>query len=455
MNKGKVIIIQGGQYGSEGKGQIAAQISSIRGAGAIVRTGSINAGHTVYHKGKPYAMQIIPTGWVNPDMDIILGAGIYIHPDILERELRILAEHGVDVSERLKIDYRAAMIGHEDAEKSESANRHHKIGATGKGSSEAMIRKMRSRGSDDVLFARSAIWRESRFQELGIRASSFHDTARLIDGHLLNGRNVVLEGTQGSLLDFNLGQWPYVTSRMCNSAAWLAEAGIAPTHEIEVILVCRTMPIRVAGNSGSLPRETTWPKLARDLLNRCLCMNVPAPPTIDIKSLAEFEEALNYIIDRHFPEVRKRFGSDATDWSRYTPRDRENFKEFISEANAMAIKLMEEMGKKVPPFFEKTTVTRKLRRIANLSFTDLSDAIMWNNPTELIFTFFNYIIPQVWEKSIDQIEYEDARQMVSSILELELQLHRKISYVTTGPLMEHLIKTEDLENLVKQIENES
>ena len=84
MNKkGKILVIQGGQYGSEGKGQIAALLAG-KEADIAVRTGSINAGHTVWHnhplKGwTSHSMQQLPTAWIHKGMPLVIGAGAFIH----------------------------------------------------------------------------------------------------------------------------------------------------------------------------------------------------------------------------------------------------------------------------------------------------------------------------------------------------------------------------------------
>jgi len=83
------------------------------------------------------------------------------------------------------------------------------------------------------------------------------DTAAFVNECIDAGSQVLLEGTQGSGLSLTHGPWPYVTSSDTNAAQLAADAGIAP-NMVETILVARTFPIRVAGQSGPLPGEMTW-----------------------------------------------------------------------------------------------------------------------------------------------------------------------------------------------------
>lgn len=435
MKRGKVTIIQGGQYGSEGKGQVASEIVKREGHKAAIRTGSINAGHTTHFMGMPYAMQIIPTAWVVPDVKLILGAGVYIHPEVLIRELQWLKRCGVDVANRLLIDERAAFMGDRETGISKAANRHHKIGATGKGCSEAMVSKMRQRGTENRLFFESDIWKNSAWEDLGISWRNFVDTTKIIDQILEEGGDVLLEGTQGSLLDFNLGNWPYVTSRMCNAAAWLAEAGISPAEEIDVVLVCRTFPIRVAGNSGRLPKEMTWPQLARQINDRLKTRGLKL--LVNEDSLHVFETFLRNMIKIHWPEVFDAMGENCINWGEYSETERERYQEMLSEANAKTVAALEEADTEVPAFFEKTTVTKKLRRIAALDTGDLRDAIRWNKPSRLVITFLNYAFPEHWGK--ESIGWKDEASAMTYVSNFREQFGVPVDYVTTGPLPEHMI----------------
>jgi len=94
-------------------------------------------------------------------------------------------------------------------------------------------------------------------------AQYISDGGSVIDDALKRGSRVLIEGTQGfALSPIHGAAWPQCTSRDTTAAAFLSEAGVSPIHVDEVVLVLRCHPIRVAGNSGPLPRETTWSEIA-------------------------------------------------------------------------------------------------------------------------------------------------------------------------------------------------
>ena len=384
-------------------------------------------------------MQIIPTAWTLPNVKLILGAGCYIHLPTFRRELDLLNFLEIKWQHRLFIDHRCSFFGDECAEDSKQANRHHKIGATGKGCSKAIANKMSLRGSENMRWFEEQPWFHKDWYERGLKASNFVDTAGLINSILQRGDDVLIEGTQGSLLDFTLGDWPYVTSRQCNASAWLAECGLPPNkYEVDTVLVVRTFPIRVAGNSGTLANEITWPQLARSINSDLESQGLP--PFIPDKQVKEFETALADVIQRNWPDAWTIMGKLSMDWATYTPDNRVHWKELISEANACAIKLMEDRSQIPPAFFEKTTVTRKLRRIAKYNPADVDEAILWNHPSRMVVTFLNYKHPADWGITNWDTITDAAKEQVE---QMKLYHGVRIDYVTTGPLPQHMITTKD------------
>ena len=85
-----ITIVQGAQFGSEGKGAVAGALALRLHFDYAVRTGAINAGHTVYFEGKPYAMQQLPVAWVRPDTKLVIGPGAYVHYPTLIKEIEIM-----------------------------------------------------------------------------------------------------------------------------------------------------------------------------------------------------------------------------------------------------------------------------------------------------------------------------------------------------------------------------
>lgn len=421
MTRGKTVIIQGGQYGSEGKGQIAAAVAESEHVWAAVRTGSINAGHTVYKDGKKFVMQIIPTAWIHRGVTLVLGAGCYIEPSILAREVKmILDATGEDITRRLFIDEHCVWFGDAELERAKAANRHHAMGATGKGASEGIISKMKDRGSDLAAQARLFLNHPEGYKYL------FEDTVDMLNRGLNLGQHVLLEGTQGALLDFNTGPYPFVTTRMTNSAAWLAEAGLPPIN-VHTVLVLRSHPIRVAGNSGPMPDEISWPELARSI-NETLKIR-GKDPFIEESAIVEFEMALTKAVIVNFPDAVESIGpARVCRFHEWSDEERQEFRVCLSEANAKALAMLTPEILAKLKFFEMTTVTKKLRRVSRFNLHDAKRAIAMNGPVEIAYTFLNYDMPDLTgERELLTIDHA-AGEFLN---DMEQQLRVPIRYVTT------------------------
>src|SRR5262249_31943651 len=112
------------------------------------------AGHTVVYRGQAYAMQQLPTGWVNHDTTLVIGPGAYIHPPTLFREIEwINRATNSDIRDRLMIDWRCGVHAEDSAARSAQSRRHHAIGATGKGCAEAIVDKILNRNMGYRLFS--------------------------------------------------------------------------------------------------------------------------------------------------------------------------------------------------------------------------------------------------------------------------------------------------------------
>lgn len=238
--KKTVTVVVGGQFGSEAKGKVVSFLSSEYDLG--VRTGSPNAGHTVFHNGHEYRLQQVPATFPHNPCQLYIGAGALIDPEILRREIK-----DTQTQERVFIDSQAGIICpyHQAQERELKKN----IGSTGKGCGAALIDR---------------IWRNG-FQLAQDELSDLNivNAAQNINQAIDNGKRVLVEGTQGFGLSLYHGEYPFVTSRDTSAAEFLAEAGVSPLCVEEIILVVRTYPIRVAGNSGSLPYEITWQELSQ------------------------------------------------------------------------------------------------------------------------------------------------------------------------------------------------
>jgi len=391
-----IIIVQGGQFGSESKGLVAGYLCKKERMDIAVRTGAVNAGHSVYYNGSRYVNQQLPVGWVNPDTRLVIGAGALIDPTILDREVReISALTGTDIRERLSIDRRAGIHRPYHAARSKDSGRHHAIGATGKGASEALVERITGRGLG--------------YQQFGDTHESdgydVCDTEALLNYSWNEGAKILLEGTQGQLLDLYLGPYPYTTHKQTGPAQWMLECGLSPALPTEICMVVRTYPIRVAGNSGPMPQETSWPELAREM--NALRDRAGLPPLLREGAIASFEEAV--------VEAGKNFDGPAN-WShlnqhRWSAADRLNYQAALSEVHKTALmSLPEATVKELSTLFELTTVTKKLRRIARLDRETVETAARQIRPAWVALTFANYVWPESWftlprEWTADQQEY--------------------------------------------------
>ena len=254
MSRLRATALVGGQYGSEGKGAIAAHIA--HKFNVHVRTGGPNAGHTIHHQGRIWKMQSVPCGWINPDALLIVGPGAIVDVGQLTGEVEELEEAGFQIRDRLFVD-RNAIIIDEDFHREEGGvkgDMHELIGSTGEGCGVARMARIARGTSSWSLLNKAYLAADVDFKELDIQTA---DTVELLKG------DVLLEGTQGSGLSLVHGRWPYVTSADTNAAQLAADAGIPPSQVKDTILVFRTFPIRVAGNSGYLHDEMTWEQVGQ------------------------------------------------------------------------------------------------------------------------------------------------------------------------------------------------
>lgn len=311
--KGKLTVLVGGQYGSEGKGAIAARIAE--DYAVHVRVGSPNAGHTIYWNGKKHVMQSIPCGWINPYATIVIGRGALINMRLLMKELVHIMHYYPNFMSRLKIDAKAGILDEKfhEQEGGTHGEMHKRIGSTGEGVGPARVARINRDPNQFHLFEEVA-------EEYGLSECLYDDTPSLIANMQDEGESILIEGTQGSALSLIHSHWPYCTSIDTNAAGIISEVGIAPSRVTDVLLVCRTYPIRVAGNSGPMKNEITWDEL-----------------NVRIQKMNE--------------------------------------------------------GKGVKP--EKTTVTKKVRRIAEWDDDLFHKSCMLNAPTEIALTFADYIDPKV------------------------------------------------------------
>jgi len=277
------IVLLGAQWGDEGKGK-ATDLLGDRVDYVVRYQGGNNAGHTVVIGDQKYALHLLPSGILSPNVIPVIGNGVVIDPAVLLTEIKGLNERGIDTS-KLKISTNAHLITpyHRTIDKvSERFLGKAKIGTTGRGIGPAYADKINRIGirvqdlfdpsilkqkieaalhdKNQILikvFNRKGITVEEVLTEyLGyaeILKPYVVDTALLLDQALKSGKNVLLEGSQGTLLDVDHGTYPFVTSSNPTAGGASTGSGIGPTKITRVIGILKAYTTRVG--SGPFPTE--------------------------------------------------------------------------------------------------------------------------------------------------------------------------------------------------------
>lgn len=250
-----VDVLVGGEFGSEGKGHVAAYLS--KEYQVLVRVGGPNAGHTVSGRNGIYTYHHLPSGCQDCEAELLIGPGATLYVPNLLKEI---GECKIG-PERLFIDPQAMIIS-EDDRKAEGGLRDG-IASTASGSGAAAARRIMGRMPGATQLARD-IPELQPFVGIGPRYRG--SIVERLEKAYREGKSILLEGTQGSGLSLFHGAFPYVTSRDTNVAGCISEAGISPSRVRRVLMVTRPTPIRVQnpkdGTSGPLKHETTFEEVA-------------------------------------------------------------------------------------------------------------------------------------------------------------------------------------------------
>jgi adenylosuccinate synthase len=241
-------IVVGGQYGSEGKGKVTALTAALHDEPWVVRCGGPNSGHTTNVKGREVVLRQIPAAAGHPNALLMLAAGCAVSEEVVLDEI----ERFELPRARVVIDPRAVLVAKADLDTEQAIAE--SIGSTASGTGAALVRRM----------MREAGVRLAGDSELLYEHARIEPVAPLLHDHLDRGGDVIIEGTQGFGLSLLHGpHFPYVTSRDTTASAFAMEVGLSPRQIDEIIMVIRTFPIRVGGNSGPLPDEISWEEIQR------------------------------------------------------------------------------------------------------------------------------------------------------------------------------------------------
>ncbi len=276
------IAVLGAQWGDEGKGKIVDLLTPHFSIVARYQGGH-NAGHTVYANGRKFVLRLLPSGILHDGITCVIGNGVVVDPQALFAEIDELGKAGISIDDRLRISDKAHLIlpYHRELDLLSEARRgERKIGTTSRGIGPAYEDKIARRGvrigdlanpsslseavqhnvaarnriiGDSIMDARQVLddlaraW--ERMKPWVTDVSLFLDRARK------EGRAIMFEGAQGTLLDIDHGTYPYVTSSNATIGGVCTGLGIGPQAIDGVLGAAKAYTTRVG--EGPLPTELT------------------------------------------------------------------------------------------------------------------------------------------------------------------------------------------------------
>ncbi len=274
------LAVIGAQWGDEGKGKIVDLLTPHFSIVARYQGGH-NAGHTVFVRGRRFVLHLIPSGILHPGIACVIGNGVVVDPKALFDEVEMLQGNGIDVDDRLRISDRAHVIlpYHRDLDLFSEARRGDRsIGTTSRGIGPAYEDKIGRRGIrvGDLkdLSALAAEVRDNvnaRNRLIGDEALDWKrvlddllqysermqrwvsDTSFFLSQAIAQGRSVLFEGAQGTMLDIDHGTYPFVTSSNASVGGVYTGLGVGARAIDRVLGVAKAYTTRVGG--GPLPTE--------------------------------------------------------------------------------------------------------------------------------------------------------------------------------------------------------
>lgn len=277
----KVDILLGLQWGDEGKGKVVDVLTPHYDLIARFQGGP-NAGHTLEFDHKKYVLRSIPSGIFQGDKVTLIGNGVVLDPLLFKEEAQGLAHSGIDLRSRLRISKKAHLIlpTHRMLDAAyESRKGEGKIGTTGKGIGPTYTDKVSRNGIrvGDILcgfeqkYARARDRHVEMLEQMGLlsdfselekswleaidylREYELVDSEYVVNAALAEGKTVLAEGAQGSLLDIDFGSYPFVTSSNTVAAGCCTGLGVAPGKIGRVFGIFKAYCTRVG--SGPFPTE--------------------------------------------------------------------------------------------------------------------------------------------------------------------------------------------------------
>ncbi|MBA7673673.1 Adenylosuccinate synthetase [subsurface metagenome] len=272
------IVVVGTQWGDEGKGRVIDSLA--RTSDAVVRfQGGSNAGHTVVVNGEKFVFHLIPSGALYPGKKCIIGNGVVVDPQDLLLEIEALRSKQIELKDLyLSSNAHVVMPYHKRIEQIEEERRgEQRIGTTRRGIGPAYADKAARRGvrvadllEKGVLAEKLRInlsfWKNfygldysakdllHQYLEYGRKLKRYvTDTSLLVNRLMQEGKNMLFEGAQGTLLDVDHGTYPFVTSSNVVAGGACTGVGIGPTKIGKVLGVAKAYVTRVG--QGPFPTE--------------------------------------------------------------------------------------------------------------------------------------------------------------------------------------------------------
>ena len=282
MNKGKVDVLLGLQWGDEGKGKVVDVLTPQYDVIARFQGGP-NAGHTLEFNGQKYVLRSIPSGIFQGGKINIIGNGVVLAPDLFMEEAKDLEKSGHELKSRLHISKKAHLITptHRILDRAYEAQKgKNKVGTTGKGIGPTYTDKVSRNGLrvGDILEGFQEKYEKIKQRHLAILNSlnfedfdleevekkwmegisylkefTLTDSEHEINQYLREGKSVLCEGAQGTMLDVDFGSYPFVTSSNTICAGACTGLGIGPNKIGNVYGIMKAYCTRVG--SGPFPTE--------------------------------------------------------------------------------------------------------------------------------------------------------------------------------------------------------
>jgi len=224
-----------GFFGDTGKGKVISYLALKDKLDITARAGvGPNAGHTVLFEGKKYGLSMLPSAFMNKKCRLLIGPGVLVNPEVLLREIRQTESEG-----KVGVDNQCAIIEarHIEADKIGHLAKDIKTTGTGTGpcNAERALRKVKLA------------------KEIAELRSYITDVPMEVNKAIDQGKNVLIEGTQGTYLSLYHGTYPYCTSKDVTASAACSDVGVGPTKIDDVIIVFKAFTTRVG--AGPLPNE--------------------------------------------------------------------------------------------------------------------------------------------------------------------------------------------------------